>query len=1314
MVRLTSVKILRPLPSAARIDKSDPIEIQFISRLKEGPAWLSFEIHSSILNAGSCWELCCTGTLEISPEIQFATESTAWEVPNDLILLQKAKDFDPHLLSGFEKLKMSSGKLCGHARHMPESSNQDFIDPTTLAPLLSLGPLSLLDQRLPVKYRIASIETLQLRADSIGSATSAFAITTKALRAGGAMSKIELRCDADTILTAGIRYTATELMPPKPVTSSLFFKPGCLPDITKHIELTHLSIQRLVQLLTHKWPMCDIAIRDVSFEVQARILKALVAGGPRESHQFRSVVMCQKSEHFMDDDRIRVVEELPSGLKAHLIFASPTASAQTLHPHLQSQGLACIFGSKHELDQQYSDSFEYLGQITGLDNTVSTLWRKRYPINSSSAKRRRFIFSSRNTSLEGDLHIGLRPPDIERFIAQHLDERFDAILLDDIRNSILLDWPGKALIPWLRYLTNHAKSILWITTNTSSSPFVNVAGTLLRTLQAEQPSLAVCWLVVDQPHIEFAQKVNDAHHLMLQGDNEIKLEVCEKETRITRYVPDDDLSLATGVSLPHQVRDPIEDRDYALTLAAPKELVVLSYDSIAAADSKYSYFDGLEDVSYIRSREQPEVGHGRVKVVVMASLISSDDLAAYKGHSHICESDISDNINSSQDLGIFFAGKVLASTTSSFHLQSSVVGWTEGAHASIVDVPESNLFLATSENHSQSLAEFTSLSTAIATMDGHIRARKDDHLELTNIYGMLREAFTIVRHHLQAALSKYRHPCSQIFKISISNTQELLVNGTPINDITNYLSTHLPAFSLLWKSHKPFTSVPQVFAFVAHKEAFATATAHTFPTILTHNNSIPPTPHTPIYHPSNPLPCPSSGTYIIIGGLGGLGQYICHHLLSHGRKSLHIISRTGLSTSSARHFQKSLLSTFPSATIRIITADACFRDQMSEILASIRRGGEAIRGVINLAMVLGDAPLANMTAEEWDRALRTKVQSSWVLHELTLDDDLDVFILFSSIASVLGNRGQGSYNVGNAFLNALAAWRRKQGRVGVAVALGAMVDRGVLASLHHHHSSPSATPTASTSQNLDSKLSRSGLSRLYTQHLSRILAAAFRTSRHQLQAPEPPPETEDAIIVTGLDLFVKDTHGNIITPDNSRNANTVKKDRVFWTDLPEFGHLSRWQARPTEPRKPSIKEKLAVITWGVDDEEETSEGGASQQNNGRQQLHQLVRTAFLAFLAETLGFDSGDGSWGTGTGGRTGLGMDSLSAVGAQYWCCKELGVDVSVREILEAESIEAFVGGVCERIVAQKKAGGKGEGIVGRGEEGKETVGRGEEGNGE
>ena len=91
-----------------------------------------------------------------------------------------------------------------------------------------------------------------------------------------------------------------------------------------------------------------------------------------------------------------------------------------------------------------------------------------------------------------------------------------------------------------------------------------------------------------------------------------------------------------------------------------------------------------------------------------------------------------------------------------------------------------------------------------------------------------------------------------------------------------------------------------------------------------------------------------------------------------------------------------------------------------------------------MAMVLGDAPMASMTGEEWDRGLRVKIESSWIAHEESKGDELEAFVLFSSIASVLGNRNQGSYNVGNTFLNALAVARRREGRVAVAVALGAM------------------------------------------------------------------------------------------------------------------------------------------------------------------------------------------------------------------------------------------------------------------------------------
>ena len=88
--------------------------------------------------------------------------------------------------------------------------------------------------------------------------------------------------------------------------------------------------------------------------------------------------------------------------------------------------------------------------------------------------------------------------------------------------------------------------------------------------------------------------------------------------------------------------------------------------------------------------------------------------------------------------------------------------------------------------------------------------------------------------------------------------------------------------------------------------------------------------------------------------------------------------------------------------------------------------------------------------DEWDRALRLKVDSSWILHQGTQNDPLEFFILFSSIASVLGNRNQAGYNVGNAFLNALAAYRCENGQTAISIALGAMSQSSLLYPLITH------------------------------------------------------------------------------------------------------------------------------------------------------------------------------------------------------------------------------------------------------------------------
>lgn len=1006
-IRLTNVKILRILPFATRVDKAESLEVQFVSKTETGPARISFEVHCNSDGSTNTWDLFSTGVLELLPKMRSTPRDSKLEVSDDPILLQKAQTLHSRLLSKFGGLKIKSGKLCGYAGEAPESSWQYPIHPVILGSLLSLGPLCMLDQNLPVKYRIASIEALQVCVSAKGPSPIAFAVTTKPAGAGRATSEVAIRRGTDNLLTGEIRQAATELIPLSYTTNALFFKPISLPDVTKHIDARYIGIQWLIQLVTHKWPMCDVAIGDVTAEAQESILEALDIRRLGESQRFRSITTCREVEHTMNHDRIQVVEELPSDLEANLFFAGQILPAQTLRRYLQASGLACICGPLEQLDQQFSGPFEYAGQVSGLDEAVWTLWRKRNTVHSSSVKRQRFIFSSGKTLAKADVKINLRPPEIRAFIAQYNNERFDAILIDDPRRSIILHWPGENLIPWLRFLMDHAESLLWVTTDVSSTPFVNVAGTLLRTLQAEQPSLKVCWLVLDKANIEeaeFTEKIDDAYNSMLQGDNELRLGMGETETEIIRYLPDEDLSLATGVSLPRQVQDSIGDRNYALALAAPNEPVVLSYESDVPAASRYPCFDDSENMSGAQGKKEIELDSERVKVAVIASLLDGDDLSAYEGRYDDCRCDVSEHPDTSQALGTFFAGKVLASSTSRFNQESSVVGWTNGAHANIVEVPEDNLYLAFGKGHSQCLAEFASLVTAMSIVDGHIRARKDDHLEFVNVDGMLHEAFMMACQYLQVASPEAcRKQCSPTFKIEISDSKEILVNGMPVSNVTNYLKPQPSAFEEMWRSRKEFTSLPQCFSFKDHKEAFASASIYACPTILVHSD-VQNMPHVPIYRPLTHL-VSTKGAYIIVGGLGGLGRYVCSWLVDQGATSLYAISRSGISTPEAQELYDTLNST-PGVSFQVIKADACDRSLMSSILSSIRARGEPIKGVINMAMVLCDAPLASMTPEEWDRALRVKIDSSWILHELTLQDDLDTFILFSSIASVLGNRAK--------------------------------------------------------------------------------------------------------------------------------------------------------------------------------------------------------------------------------------------------------------------------------------------------------------------
>jgi len=188
-----------------------------------------------------------------------------------------------------------------------------------------------------------------------------------------------------------------------------------------------------------------------------------------------------------------------------------------------------------------------------------------------------------------------------------------------------------------------------------------------------------------------------------------------------------------------------------------------------------------------------------------------------------------------------------------------------------------------------------------------------------------------------------------------------------------------------------------------------------------------------------------NASYLITGGLGGLGLRIAEWMAERGAQYLVLTGRSGASKSEAQAAVKRLEASC--TKVMVVKADVSLRDDVVRMFEEIKAAMPPLKGIIHAAGVLDDGMLRQQTYERFQRVIAPKADGAWHLHTLTLDMPLDFFVCFSSMTSLFGATAQGNYAAANAFMDGLAHYRRSIGLPGLSINWGPWAEAGMAATL---------------------------------------------------------------------------------------------------------------------------------------------------------------------------------------------------------------------------------------------------------------------------
>lgn len=290
-------------------------------------------------------------------------------------------------------------------------------------------------------------------------------------------------------------------------------------------------------------------------------------------------------------------------------------------------------------------------------------------------------------------------------------------------------------------------------------------------------------------------------------------------------------------------------------------------------------------------------------------------------------------------------------------------------------------------------------------------------------------------------------------------------------------------------------------------------------------------------------------TYLITGGLGGLGGRLTSWLLERGAGHVVLLGRSGAQTSQARN-------------VRVFQCDVSRGEKVVEVVAEIARSMPPLKGVFHLAGALDDASLLDQDAGRFHRAGAAKIDGAWNLHQATADASLDYFVMFSSMASLVTMPGQGNYAAANIFLDALAHQRRAQGKPALSVNWGPWAEIGHAATeygrrAHERLASlgidplPPDVALGALRFLLERRVTQAGVARMDWARLSKADPGASGSPllADLLQLTENPHERETELVLTLKSCVPEERHSSVAVA-----LATIVADVLRLPDANAIGH----------------------------------------------------------------------------------------------------------------------------------------------------------------